>query len=572
MSQEEAQTEKKLEKYLNFLVKSIKELEQIFDELKNDKGLQNKKQVLNGVYTKIQNLKTIANKSFEESSEIQNYILKLEQTLEKLWSLAEPPYFPAIFKQLSEAQDPRKEIMAKRKPPMVLIKCWLIPINGQDTVGTIDEKLSKKVNPGEFVLINKEYGVVSAIPSNETDKFVTLNEGTVTGILNDLIMVKDSSGTTVKSTILSLDLKKELAEKPLDEGDSVLLFGNIIVKILERLKLTTTKEDFRKANFTNIGGLDEQIQEIKHLLGIGFNKFSLAAMKGKKKPKGIILFGPPGNGKTLIARALTTEFNWHLEVINGPEIEDKFVGETPRKMREAFANAKKHKPSILYIDEADSIFPTRGISVSRDYTSTYVAQFNVLMDGIEDIEGVFVILSTNRMDQIDPAIIRPGRLDKKIEIPPPRTRAQAETIIKIYLKNQPIAEITDNLKKTETINKWAELISSDIFDSDKHDPRLFTAIFENSQRDFYFKDFISGAIIENMIDTLETKALVRMENENIFAGDPKFGIIEEDLNDLSNKTIISSIPKEERIMINWMLDHGYNAPQAIRYNENYFKD
>ncbi len=561
-----------LEKDIGTIIRILKELDYVLNELRNDKKLQDKKQVLNEAYTKIQALKTISVRAMEENFEREDYIEILNRTLEKLWALAEPPYWPAIFKQSSEIKDPRKEAMEKRKQLVNWVKCWLIPINGQDVVGTIEEKLSKEIEPGQFVLVNKDYVVINPIPPNETGNFVTLNEGTVTGVSDNLIMVKDSSGTTIKATILSLDLQKELAEKPLDQGDRVLFFGNIVVKILERLKLITTKENFRKADFADIGGLDEQIEEIENILGLGFDRVAWKIMKGNKTPKGVIVFGPPGCGKTLLARALTTKLGWHLEVINGPEILNKFIGTTEENMRNAFNNAKKHQPAILYIDEADSIFPIRGTSTSTEHTASYVAQYNVIMDGVEQLEGVFVILATNRIDKLDTAVMREGRLDKKIEIPPPRTREKAEAIVKIYLKNQPIADLSNKEDRPMIIEKWAKMMSAEIFDSENNDTRLFTAFFNRADRDFNFKEFISGAFIAAMIDALETKALKRLEKNNILAGDPKFGIIEEDLNDLVSKTIVSSVPKEERAMINWMLNHGYSAPNEIRYNKRYFPD
>ena len=562
---------------INSLSRITREIDELSNALRMEKTFRDKKQ-FSEIYAKIQALKFIAKRLQEEKDKTDDYIAAMQETLDKLWALAEPPYFPVMFKELSKADDPRKKILEQEKKPVNFLKCWLIPINGSDTIGTVEEKLGKELQPGQFVLVNKDYSIVSIVPTEETEKFITLQEATVTGILSDLIMVKDSAGTAIKATVLSLSLKKELAEKPLSEGDRALFFGNVMVKILERLKLATTTENIREVGFIEIGGLDKEIRQIKNILGLGFDQIAWKAMKGNKEPKGVVLWGPPGCGKTLIARALTTELKWHLELINGPSIENKFVGETPKAMRDAFANAQKNRPAILFIDEADSIFPVRGISISRDHTATYVGQFNALMDGVEKIDGVFVILATNRIDQLDPAVKRRGRLDKEIEIAPPRTKEKAKPIMKIYLKNQPIAELKNPNERENIIDRWIEIMLSDIFNEEQKDTFLFDAFFKRTQREFHFKDFISGAIIASMVDELEIRALERMRKENeknkekIFPGDPRFGIREEDLANVTHETIVSSVPKEGRTMTQWMLDNGYTPPEAVRYNKKYFPD
>ncbi|MGC9097128.1 MAG: ATP-binding protein, partial [Infirmifilum sp.] len=164
---------------------------------------------------------------------------------------------------------------------------------------------------------------------------------------------------------------------------------------------------------------------------------------GIDPPKGILLYGPPGTGKTLLAKAVATESEANFVSIKGPEIFSKWVGESERAIREIFRKARQAAPSVIFIDEIDALAPMRGlVSTDSGVTERVVSQLLTEMDGLERLEGVVVIAATNRPDIIDPALLRPGRFDRLIYVPPPDEKARLE-IFKVHTKRMPLAEDVD---------------------------------------------------------------------------------------------------------------------------------
>jgi len=164
---------------------------------------------------------------------------------------------------------------------------------------------------------------------------------------------------------------------------------------------------------------------------------------GIKPPKGILLYGPPGCGKTLLAKAVATESGANFVAVKGPEIFSKWVGESERAIREIFRKARQVAPCVVFLDEVDAIAPMRGMSIGDSMvTERVVSQLLTEMSGIENLEGVVVIGATNRPDILDPALLRPGRLDRLIYVPPPDFMSRLE-ILKIHTRNMPLAEDVD---------------------------------------------------------------------------------------------------------------------------------
>jgi transitional endoplasmic reticulum ATPase len=243
----------------------------------------------------------------------------------------------------------------------------------------------------------------------------------------------------------------------------------IPVEVLETIEVTM--EDFMNAyreitpsalreievevptvRWTDIGGLEEVKQQLREAVEWPLKYPDSFKRLGIDPPKGILLYGPPGTGKTLLAKAVATESEANFVSIKGPEVFSKWVGESERAVRELFRKARQVAPSIIFIDEIDALAPMRGlVSTDSGVTERVVSQLLTEIDGLERLEGVVVIAATNRPDIIDPALLRPGRFDRLIYVPPPDEKARLE-ILKVHTRRMPLAEDVDLLeiaKKTE---------------------------------------------------------------------------------------------------------------------------
>ncbi len=219
------------------------------------------------------------------------------------------------------------------------------------------------------------------------------------------------------------------------------------------IEIKPYSEDLAKAaeipdvTYDDIGGLDREIELIREYVELPLKRPELLKELGIKPPKGVLLYGPPGTGKTLLAKAVANECGAKFYTINGPEIMSKYVGESEQRIREIFEEARKNAPAIIYIDEIDAIAPKRG--ETSDVEKRVVAQLLTLMDGLSEDERVVVLASTNRPDDIDPALRRPGRFDKEIEIGVPDKEGRKE-ILQIHTRDMPLADDVD-------LDKIAEL-------------------------------------------------------------------------------------------------------------------
>ncbi len=203
-------------------------------------------------------------------------------------------------------------------------------------------------------------------------------------------------------------------------------------------------------NWTDIGGLEDAKEKLRELVELPLIRPDLFVKAGIKPSKGVLLYGLPGTGKTLLAKAVATEANANFISVKGPELISKWVGESEKHVREIFKKAQQVSPAIIFFDEFDSISKQRGSSLG-DSTEKVVNQLLTELDGIEELEKVIVIAATNRKDLIDPALLRPGRIDSMVElkIPDEKTR---EAIFKVHTKNMPLDKninLKDYIKKTE---------------------------------------------------------------------------------------------------------------------------
>ncbi|RLI85550.1 MAG: AAA family ATPase [Archaeoglobales archaeon] len=318
------------------------------------------------------------------------------------------------------------------------------------------KRIIEKVEVGEVVEALKEDGEI-------------FNE--VRNRLIDL-MLEELADLTVGFVGADLAaLAKEAAmhalRKRIEVGEIDVEAEEIPEEVLERLKVT--KEDFLEAlkniepsamrevlveipkvTWGDVGGLEDAKQGLREAIEWPLKYPDVFRATGIKPPKGILLYGPPGTGKTLIAKAVANESNANFISVKGPELLSKWVGESERHVREMFRKAKQVAPSILFFDEIDALAPRRGLGADTHVTERVVSQLLTELDGIEELKDVFVIAATNRPDMIDPALLRPGRIERHIYIPPPDREGRKE-IFKIHLRGKPIEYEDEDLKRAVEI-------------------------------------------------------------------------------------------------------------------------
>ena len=272
--------------------------------------------------------------------------------------------------------------------------------------------------------------------------------------------------------------------------------------------------------YDDIGGLDTQITAIADAVELPFLHADLFAEHRLPAPKGVLLYGPPGCGKTLIAKAVANSLAKKVAAsigedkgrsyfvnIKGPELLNKYVGETERQIRLVFERAREKSdegwPVIVFFDEMDSMFRTRGTGVSSDMESTVVPQLLAEIDGVEGLENVIVIGATNREDLIDPAILRPGRLDVKIRIDRPDAHAARQVFLRYLNDEIPLGE-------GETVDQMVSAAVDEMYRVDD-DNRFLEVTYANGDKEvLYFKDFASGAMIENIVRRAKKSAVKRV--------------------------------------------------------------
>ncbi|HOC12741.1 MAG TPA: proteasome ATPase [Propionicimonas sp.] len=296
-----------------------------------------------------------------------------------------------------------------------------------------------------------------------------------------------------------------------------------------------TLEDVPDVSYADIGGLSDQIEQIRDAVELPFRHRELFAEFGLRPPKGVLLYGPPGCGKTMIAKAVANSAGSHFLNIKGPELLNKYVGETERQIRAIFTRAKEHatsgRPVIVFFDEMDALFRTRGSGVSSDVEATVVPQLLAEIDGVEDLANVIVIGATNREDLIDPAILRPGRLDVKIKLDRPDRSAAAEILARYLTEATPLNPGEAALRQAQgslagTQGSLAEPVEArtDFREQliDAIVDRLFARTDANrfievtyaggDKETLYVGDFVSGAMLAGVVDRAKKAAIKELIN------------------------------------------------------------
>ena len=324
------------------------------------------------------------------------------------------------------------------------------------------------------------------------------------------------------------EIAAPLLGERLSVGDHVL-FDTRSGYLLEKLPKSEVEEvvleEVPDVSYEQIGGLTDQIEQIRDAVELPFLHKDLFAEYHLSPPKGILLYGPPGCGKTLIAKAVANSIAkkmGHLtgrEVksfflhVKGPELLNKYVGESERQIREVFKKAKERAqegmPVIVFFDEMDSLFRTRGTGISSDVESTIVPQFLAEIDGVERLRNVIVIGASNRQDLIDPAVLRPGRLDVKIRIDRPDRRA-AKDILGKYLSTDLPYHLSDGRTVAEVVPDLIDQVVDHMYSASEENKFLEVTYANGEKETLYFKDFASGALIEGVVSRAKKYAIKRI--------------------------------------------------------------
>ncbi|HSH23222.1 MAG TPA: proteasome ATPase [Acidimicrobiales bacterium] len=378
---------------------------------------------------------------------------------------------------------------------------------------------------GQEVVLNESLNVVLARSQEIAGEVVTLKE-LLDGGARALIVGRADEERVV-------ELAEALRGQHLRAGDTVLMDPRTGM-LLERLPRPEVEElileEVPDISYDDVGGLDDQIEAITDAVELPFVHRDLFVEHRLPAPKGILLYGPPGCGKTLIAKAVAnslakkvaevtgdTNARSYFLNIKGPELLNKYVGETERQIRLVFQRAREKSeegmPVIVFFDEMDSLFRTRGTGISSDMESTIVPQLLAEIDGVETLKNVIVIGASNREDLIDPAILRPGRLDVKIKIERPDERAAAQIFARYLTPDLPLdhAEV-DSLgggDPEKAVRVMIERTVEEMYrESDEN--RFIEVTYQNGDKEvMYFKDFSSGAMIENIVRRAKKLAIKR---------------------------------------------------------------
>ena len=385
------------------------------------------------------------------------------------------------------------------------------------------------MSPGKEVMINEAMNVVDVLEFDEVGEVVLLKE-----VLEDgergLVVGHGDEESVVR-------LAYRLRDQKLRAGDSLLIdrrvhfaYERIPKMDVEELVL----EEVPDIDYSVIGGLGSQIEAIRDAVELPFLHKDLFIEHELKAPKGILLYGPPGCGKTLIAKAVANSLakkvtettgeegrSFFLN-IKGPELLNKYVGETERHIRLVFQRARDKAsdgmPVIVFFDEMDSLFRTRGSGVSSDVENTIVPQLLSEIDGVEGLDNVIIIGASNREDMIDPAILRPGRLDVKIKIERPDAEAAREIFSKyltptLPLHHEDLAEF--NQDRMACIQGMIERTVLRMYEESEENQFLEVTYAGGDKEVLYFKDFNSGAMIQNIVDRAKKMAIKDLLDTNV---------------------------------------------------------
>ncbi len=445
---------------------------------------------------------------------------KIEALLEEVEKLSQPPASFGVY--LSSNEDGSMDVFTAGR------KMRVVPAPDLD---------QDKIHPGAQVILNESLNVVEVMQPDGAGEIVKVKDR----LDEQRVMVVGRGDEQWVAHMAG-----GLIEHGVKAGDNLLYDprSGVALELLPKEQVEElVLEEIPDVSYEDIGGLEGQIESIRDAIELPFLYSELFQEHELEAPKGVLLYGPPGCGKTLIAKAVAaslaekvaertgrTDARSYFLNVKGPELLNKYVGETERQIREIFQRAKERSeeglPVIVFFDEMDSIFRTRGTGISSDVESTIVPQLLSELDGVETLKNVIVIGASNREDLIDPAVLRPGRLDVKIKIERPNA-LQAKDIMGKYL--HPVVPIhPDEVARyggdaQQACYRMIDKTIEQMYELNDINRFLEVTYASGDKEILYFKDFNSGAMIENIVRRAKKDAIKR------FLSKGEKGIKTEDL-------------------------------------------
>jgi proteasome-associated ATPase len=428
----------------------------------------------------------------------------------------------------------REEVDKLTQPPSAYGTLLAVNDDGTVDVFSAGRKMRVAIHPdlepdellrGQEVVLNESLNVVMARSPEIAGEVVVIREILEGGRRAMIVGRADEERVA--------ELADPLLAERLRAGDSVLMdarSGLLLEKLARPEVEELVLEEVPDISYEDVGGLDDQIEAIQDAVELPFLHRELFQLYKLPAPKGILLYGPPGCGKTLIAKAVANSLakkvaevsgdsmarSYFLN-IKGPELLNKYVGETERQIRLVFQRAREKAeegmPVIVFFDEMDSLFRTRGTGISSDMESTVVPQLLAEIDGVETLRNVIVIGASNREDLIDPAILRPGRLDVKIKIERPDDAAATQIFSRYMITDLPIdpdeIQALGGGDAAKAVQAMIERTVTEMYRTDD-DNRFIEVTYQNGDKEvLFFKDFASGAMIENIVRRAKKLAIKR---------------------------------------------------------------
>ncbi|MCY4132982.1 MAG: proteasome ATPase [Nitrospira sp.] len=395
---------------------------------------------------------------------------------------------------------------------------------------------SASLRKGQEVILNEALNIIEARafdPQGQVVKLKDQLDGT-----RALIQLHHDEERIV-------ELGEPLLHESLSVGDHLLYdprSGYVIEKIPKAEIEELVIEEVPDVQYEDVGGLTKEVEQVTDAVELPFLYPELFKEHRLTPPKGILLYGPPGCGKTMIAKAVANSISRKMRHLSGkdvrsyflhvkgPELLNKYVGESERYIREVFAKARDKaatgNPVVVFFDEMDALFRTRGSGISSDIESTIVPQFLAEIDGVEKLKNVIVIGASNRQDLIDPAVLRTGRLDVKVKIPRPNKQGARDIFAKYLTGDLPFAkeELDRHAQDRQAVVSRLLDLTVEAMYATTEDNKFLEVTYANGEKDLlYFKDFSSGALIEGVVSRAKKSAVKRA----IDTGEK--GLKEEDL-------------------------------------------
>ncbi|MCZ6783204.1 MAG: proteasome ATPase [Proteobacteria bacterium] len=430
---------------------------------------------------------------------------QIELLKEEVDKLCAPPNSYGVFTRPNK--DNTAEILVDGRPMRVNVHPNIDPF---------------QLEEGQLVVLNEAFNVVEPAGYTQRGEVATV----VDFVSENRVLVL---GHTDDERVVTL--AEPLRREKIKVGDHLMVdprtqfaFEKMPKSSVEEVVL----EEVPDVSYEDIGGLEDQIQTLRDSVELPYLHPEVFAEHQLKAPKGILLYGPPGCGKTLIAKAVAHSLAKSIEKrsgrettayflnVKGPELLNKYVGETEHKIREVFKKAREkaseNVPVVIFFDEMDSLFRMRGSGISSDMEATVVAQFLSEIDGVESLENVIVMGASNRQDLIDPAVLRPGRLDLKVKVNRPDRKAARDIFTKYLTPDLPlhesaIAKFGDD--RTKVCEGMIDAVIEDMYSTGDENKFLEVTYAKGEREIFYFKDFSSGAMIENIVARAKRKSVKR---------------------------------------------------------------